>query len=289
MNEKEYPMAKLIMPERAMYIKYSYGFKGARVKPHDHGVMEIVLIMKGTCTHYFEGKSHILIPGDFYVIHPTQIHAINMDTDCRWCDILVLTQNNTREQQEIFLLPDMQKLLYQNDPSLGYPLYHIPVIQREDILYLIKQIINEQDKQTENTEIRLRAYFCLLMTQFSQIVNISHTRLTLERNDVARILAYLEENFDRPIRIGSLAADMGFSESQLRRVFKEQTGFSPVDYLNHLRVQKAEIMLKSSEFTITEIAEKVGIYDTAYFSRLYKKYTKKSPSQDRVKNKEKII
>ena len=69
------------------------------------------------------------------------------------------------------------------------------------------------------------------MTQLSQIVNISHTRLTLERNDVARILAYLEENFDRPIRIGSLAADMGFSESQLRRVFKEQTGSEDCSWL----------------------------------------------------------
>lgn len=283
MNEKKYPMAKLALPGRAIYVKYSGSIKDVHVEPHDHSVLEIALIIRGACTHHFEGKSHILIPGDCYVIYPGQIHSIDPGVDCNWYDILILSENDLPEQREIFALPAVQRLLYEKNPSFGYPLYHIPLPEREELFQLILQIIEEQRKQTENTQLRLKAYFYLLMTRLSDVVKLPDGQLSLRRNVTTEILDYMEHHFDQPVRIGTLAARAGLSESQLRRVFKEQMGLSPLEYLNHLRMQKAELMLKSGKYTVAEAAERVGIMDTAYFSRLYKQLVGRAPSKDKQK------
>ena len=54
-------------------------------------------------------------------------------------------------------------------------------------------------------------------------------------------------------------------------------GTSPVEYRNHLRIQKAIALLKTGEYTVGECAEAVGIHDMKYFSKLFKRYTGVTP------------
>lgn len=63
------------------------------------------------------------------------------------------------------------------------------------------------------------------------------------------------------------------------RSFKQITGRSPIDYINKLRIDKAFSLLKEGKFNVTETALDCGFNDVNYFSRLFKKYNKMSPSE----------
>jgi two-component system response regulator YesN len=64
-------------------------------------------------------------------------------------------------------------------------------------------------------------------------------------------------------------------------MFKRETGKNFVDYLNDIRIEKAKELLKDISLKTYEVAEKVGIPDAHYFSRLFKKYVGITPTEFR--------
>jgi AraC-like DNA-binding protein len=69
--------------------------------------------------------------------------------------------------------------------------------------------------------------------------------------------------------------------SHYSSLFKKKTGFSPIDYFNHLKIQKACQYLQFTQLRIREIALKVGISDPLYFSRLFTQTMGYSPKEYR--------
>ena len=91
---------------------------------------------------------------------------------------------------------------------------------------------------------------------------------------------YTEPNFT----VAAIGEFMGLSEVHIRRIFKNSVSCSPVAYINYLKIEKAKNLLRSSNYSVTEIAESVGINDPYYFSRFFKKSTGMTPTDYRRKN-----
>lgn len=70
-----------------------------------------------------------------------------------------------------------------------------------------------------------------------------------------------------------------FSRDYFRKLFKQETGVTPLEYLTDLRIEHAKGLLSSSSLTVRQVAAMVGYNDPYYFSRIFKKATGKSPSQ----------
>ena len=90
---------------------------------------------------------------------------------------------------------------------------------------------------------------------------------------VKRAVAYLHQNYSRPLTRWEIAAAVGVSEDYLTRVFNRELELSPWDYLNRYRVLQARTMLRSTARSIAEIAHMVGFKDQAYFSRVFSRIT----------------
>lgn len=71
----------------------------------------------------------------------------------------------------------------------------------------------------------------------------------------------------------------GMSEVNFRRLFKEYTGLSPVDYRNRLRLENAKAMLQSGEYNVNESAELCGFSNISFFIRLYKRKFGHTPKE----------
>jgi YesN/AraC family two-component response regulator len=93
-----------------------------------------------------------------------------------------------------------------------------------------------------------------------------------------RVIAYLHQNFSRPLARWEIAAGIGVSEDYLSRLFKREMGISPWEYLNRYRVLQAKELLHRSLDSVSEIAGRVGFSDSAYFSRVFRQITGVSPS-----------
>ena len=88
----------------------------------------------------------------------------------------------------------------------------------------------------------------------------------------------LEQNSN--MKINDIAKLCGVSECYFRKLFKEYSGESPVDFRQRYRIEKAKQLLLSDEgFTIGEIAEELNFTDIYHFSKTFKKYTDISPRQ----------
>ena len=85
-------------------------------------------------------------------------------------------------------------------------------------------------------------------------------------------------NYNKDLSIQDVADHLGVSISCLINKFKKETGKTPSAYLCDFRIQKAKRMLRTSHFTIQQIAEDVGIFDANYFVKCFRKITGTTPS-----------
>jgi AraC family transcriptional regulator of arabinose operon len=99
---------------------------------------------------------------------------------------------------------------------------------------------------------------------------------------IRRAMDYLERNIAYKIALADIAEAVGLSSSRLAHLFREQSGQTPQQYLEGLRMQRASELLRRTGFSIKQIADAVGFDSQFYFSQRFKAWTKRSPSAFRA-------
>lgn len=100
-------------------------------------------------------------------------------------------------------------------------------------------------------------------------------------NRIQKILAYIRRNINQNIRIETLADIVCISKDHFIRLFKKETGITPVQYINQKKIEKAQLLLVTEDMPIKEIAFLLSYEDHSYFNRLFKKVTGVSPQEYR--------
>jgi YesN/AraC family two-component response regulator len=98
---------------------------------------------------------------------------------------------------------------------------------------------------------------------------------------VKQAVAYFHQNYARPFLRWEIADAIGVSEDYLSRVFRQELGLSPWEYLNRYRILQAKERLRHTNEDIGTVARQVGFKDPAYFSRVFRKVTGLSPTEYR--------
>lgn len=100
-----------------------------------------------------------------------------------------------------------------------------------------------------------------------------------QREKIRPALDYIAENYTKPITNDELANLLGISTVYFRKLFTKTTGTSPINYIQHLRINKAKEMLKSDYSKISLISEAVGYPNIYHFSKMFKQITGYSPTE----------
>jgi AraC family transcriptional regulator len=95
----------------------------------------------------------------------------------------------------------------------------------------------------------------------------------------ARIL--LNQVLFTPINVTDIARKLGMSSVQFSRRYLKHTGMTPIDYITSMRIQKGRVLLLETSMNLEKIAEECGYSSGFYFSRIFTKRMKMSPSQYR--------
>lgn len=129
-----------------------------------------------------------------------------------------------------------------------------------------------------------------ILTRYSltQACNLSATTLTETNPHVRRATAYIEDHLSEHFTVTEVAQAVGISYNHLKNLFQQHIGMSLVEYANHTRIRLVQQLLASSDTTLEEAGNRVGIQDPAYLSRIFRKYTGVSVRQYRRLQKEKI-
>lgn len=107
----------------------------------------------------------------------------------------------------------------------------------------------------------------------------------VKQNSFASVLSYCNRFYTKKITTEILSKKYFYSRSYIARTFKKETGMSLPEYINHLRIENAKQLLKSTKTDIAQIGASVGFYDPAYFTRCFTKVVGMTPKEWRKQNK----
>lgn len=233
--------------------------------PHYHSLYEIYFLEEGNCTYFIDNKVYNVQSGDIVIIPNGIIHHTKYD-NIKHSRILI---NCNREY-----IPDS----VQTNISAGKYLYRNPFVADEarKILGKTEKEYNINDSLSDEIiTCYTHSLFYLLMRNAESCVAIDESNKIIEK-----AVSYIRENFSSDITLSSLAKMFSVSPEHFSRLFKKETGLGFSKYINSLRLQYAEQLLKSSkEQSITHIAEICGFEDSNYFSKKFKEMYGISPKK----------
>ena len=95
---------------------------------------------------------------------------------------------------------------------------------------------------------------------------------------VQRALQYCRDNYSQPLRVADVAQAVGYSSSRLSHLFSSYLGESLADHVRRLRLAQARDLLEYTDYTIADIARRIGYGDPAHFTRAFLRVYEHSPS-----------
>jgi AraC-like DNA-binding protein len=142
--------------------------------------------------------------------------------------------------------------------------------------------------QDQYSNIGCKAYLSEILYLLSRHLGTSELARAeyLRRRDQAQrlgaLIDYLNDSYGEKITVPLAAAMVGMSQSHFMRYFKQAAGETFVDYLTHLRIHKARLLLRDENLSIAEISNLVGFADQSYFDKRFKEHFGKSPREYRT-------
>ena len=161
-----------------------------------------------------------------------------------------------------------------------------PVIRGDGVIHdLIQRIFAEAKGQESGYKQLCKA---LVTELFVYLCRNYVTEMMPERDSAKRkkdlerlnaVLGYIEANYNQRITVEQLADMVCLSEDRFGHLFREGVGQPPLQYINAMRLRKALNMLKTNQYTVTEVADAVGFRDYNHFGRLFRKQYGCTPNE----------
>jgi AraC-like DNA-binding protein len=126
--------------------------------------------------------------------------------------------------------------------------------------------------------VREIVYRLLVGAQGSRMRHLASTGGQAHR--LVRAIDKLRNHYDKPLRIESLAKELGMSLSGFHAHFKAVTNMSPLQYQKQIRLQEARRLMVSESYDAAEAGFKVGYDDASHFNREYKRQFGEPPMRD---------
>ena len=149
-----------------------------------------------------------------------------------------------------------------------------------DISHHIEQLMRIVTN-SEYDEEAMNAKCCIVFHRLCQFI---HTKLqsykgpTAIPENIVRLKNYIDSHLDEDLTIEKCSSITYLSSSQTTRQFRKYYAMAPYEYLNKQRIEWAQELLRTSSYSIHDIAMQLGFQDQSYFSKYFKKKCGKSPT-----------
>lgn len=211
----------------------------------------LTFIYSGKATYIINNIEYTLKPGDFiftpkgsvreaytYNNLPVQYYGINFN----------------------WLFPDKIDLPLQTKFSTGI---------FKDLIYLYEELDNTWTEKGPGYIIKSRAIFMLILHKILQIKYYKKTE-TVEDPRIQKIKNHILFNYNKNILVKDLAEMVGLNAVYLGALFKKYNNYSLREYINMVRIDASEKLLRKGGYSVSEVAHLCGFSDAFYFSKQFK-------------------
>lgn len=237
------------------------------IRPIGTGSIEYVLSGKGTIIE--NNKNFQVKAGDVFILHARNYHEYYPDPDDPWEKVWVQLSGH--------LVPEVLKAYNLSNINL------IPNFNLEEDIRNIAKIINN-DTDIETIDLQGPRLFLELVQKIHK--ELCRREITLQEPTTAeKIRTMIDSIPDGYITTKQLCAESNFSERHLNRIFKEQYGITPNEYILNRRIAIVQSLLKRTNLPMKKIAEKLHFCSASYLSKFFREQTGETPLEYRKKYK----
>ena len=260
---RKQPLMSGLVPTDVGFFPYAKGHLRERATGVDQAIY--IYCTKGSGWCDLAGATHAVNAGDLLVVPPEMPHSYGADSARPW---------------SIFWFHAKGLLLAAYQQELGVSAEH-PVKKigpAPQVLALFEELL----------EVVEHGYTTLQMLCASQ--TLAHLMAVLIREHrsadheqpgvqqkIAQTIAYMKLHLNQPLTLDALAVIANLSRSRYVELFKQQTGYAPIDYFIRLRMHRACQLLDTTNLSVKAVATVLGYEDPLYFSRVFRAVNEKSP------------
>lgn len=254
--------------------------------PHDHLFHEIMVVEGGSAVHVTAGGRSRIGAGDVFVIRPQVWHGFEKPRRLRLTNLLIAPKQLRAYQDDLAAIDPAFELFRKR---ITQPWRRPPVRLRasgeqlRQLESLLSAIDREQRQRAPGWPVSMRNLALTVMVLTARLARGSEGQGSAPSTDraVREAMDYLEEHAERTVSLEELAERCATSPFHLSRRFNEVVGAGINAYVHSIRAERACLLLRSTEMTITAVGLAMGYEDVSYFSRCFRRHVGVSPKRYR--------
>lgn len=255
---------------------------------HWHSDIEIMYVCKGSMGVGINKEYHVLNEGDVSICASDDIHYYSSE-GMMSSGIMIIFRPEIFDTSNIILNPKHLRSIIINRDYCDKN--NVSVEVSKEIKKIVEIIIKEYDKEEiffdKLLKLKIIELILLLYRNFppyySDCSEDIDKPFSENKKPMQKALKYLEKNYQNVISLDDIANEAGLSNYYFSRLFKETTGINFISYLTHLRINKAEELIKMTKKNIIDIAYDTGFCSIRTFNRSFKKIRGCTPQSLRNK------
>lgn len=245
-------------------------------KPHKHDFFLCVLFCKGSGIHEIDFNTYAIQPGSVFFLKPGQTHSWRFDS--------------TPEGYIFFHTPDFYELYFLNRKLTQFPFYYslknppdltLTLEELENIAMRFKEINIEYYQDSAYKKQKLISLVNLtyidLTQQYVDYEPIKKVLSSTYLQALENLESIIEEHYKTEKLAKFYAVKLHITPKHLNRITKATLNKTTTELITERVILEAKRLIAHSGNSLTEVAETLGYEDYAYFSRVFKLKTDKTP------------
>lgn len=248
------------------------------ILPHWHYFMEILYMVEGNAYVEAGEENYVLEPGDMIVFYPQMPHAI-YSTGQFPIRYYVLKFDPAHLNISGSALPPISSLIAMAAENQKMSVYfQKEKLNQEKVEQLILESMKALEERRFGYDIILHSNYCLLMAEIFHVWEKEGFQIKKRRKQTeimlnekfAEVSEYISQHYQDPLSVEEMAEYFHMSYSYFAAKFKEYYGQTCKEMILAVRLQKAEDLLRFTDFDLTYISQETGFCDCSHFIKAFR-------------------
>ena len=245
---------------------------------HTHDFIEFVYVREGSARQTVNGIDFDVSRGDLIFINRNSTHAFVPDGRFGYYNICFAPDTEANASLNTNAFSVLQLSVFESlRKGSEYGVVAFSGTERGELESLLDSMHAEYKKKEDFKRAVLESYMSIMLVKILR----KTTAPRAQKKSWRELSDYIDENLGADLSLSALSQRYFYNSSYFSRAFKERFGISLTDYIGQRRAELAIKLLKETNLTVEEIAERAGYSSKSSFYRAFLKTTGKVPSEYR--------